>query len=226
MYEYLIWTALLGIVWAAVYFLKPALRRKILWSSLISLPFGFGELYFIPNYWAPKTLFDFGIKYSIDIEAFLLMFFLGGIAAFVYEGFFKNRVPNVQRFCHPVCRCYTPLLAALASFIIMIKAFPGLSIIYSASLACLIGGSAAFFMYSGLRKHILFGGVLFAFLYWISLAIVELLFPGWITGAWNSAAISGITLTDVPIEEIMFGFCFGTLWTSLFEETCSNMHVR
>lgn len=226
MYEYLIWVALLGIIWVVAYILKPMLRKKMRWSSWIAFPFGLGELYFIPNYWTPQTLFDLGIKYNIDIEAFLLMFFLGGIAAFIYEGVFKKKIPAVQKFCHPICKCYTPFIASLAAFIVLIQAFPKWSIIYPASFACLIGGVTAFFIYPQLRKHVLFGGVLFTFLYWISLTAIESLFPGWITGTWNAAAISGITLTGVPVEEIFFGFSFGTLWASLFEEVCSNIHIK
>lgn len=93
MYEYLSWVVLLGIFWTIAYSLKPELRQKILWSSIIALPFGLGELYFIPNYWTPQTLLNLGMRYRVDIEAFALMFFLGGVAATVYEGVFKKQLP-------------------------------------------------------------------------------------------------------------------------------------
>ena len=226
MYEFLIWVALLGLLWILAYASKPTLRRKMLWSSWIAFPFGLGELYFIPNYWAPQTLFHLGMKYRLDIESFLLMFFLGGIAAFVYEGMFKKRIPLAQKFCHPICRCYTPLIATLAAFIGFTRALPAWNIIYPSAFACLVGGAFAMLIYPNLRKHILFGGVLFALLYLISLAIVDALSPGWIAGTWNMAALSGITLIRVPIEELLFGFAFGTIWTPLFEETCSNLRIK
>src|SRR5574342_6956 len=137
MYEFLIWTSLFGIIWLIAYISQPALRQKILWSSWIALPVGFGELYFIPNYWVPQTLFDLGIRYNIDIESFALMFFMGGTAAFVYETLFKKYVPATQKICHPLCKCYTPLIATLVGFIVL-TAFPQLNIIYSSSFACLI----------------------------------------------------------------------------------------
>ena len=221
---YLLWVLLLGVIWVIAFLLDAGLRKKILWSSLIALPFGFGELYFIPNYWTPNTLLDLGIKYSLDIEAFALMFFLGGIAAFVYEGIFKKKIPAKQKFCGRVCKCYTPLIATLVVFIIFSKLFPNLNIIYPSSIAGIAGGLIAFIIYPMLRKHILFGGFLFAIIYWLSLFLVEIFVPGWISSTWNMAQLSQITILRVPIEEIFFGLSFGFIWTPLFEEVCSNFH--
>lgn len=226
MYEYLTWVAILGLAWIVLFLTYKLLRKKIVWSSLIALPFGLGELYFIPNYWEPQTLFNLGIKYHVDIESFGLMFFLGGIAAFIYEGFFKVRISRVQKICHPVCKCYTPLITSLSVFIIVIKLFPKLNIIYTSVLACLAGGIIALIIYPKLQKHILFGGILFAMLYWISLVLVELFFPGWIANTWNMDALSGFIVLGVPVEEIFFGFSFGMLWSSLFEEVCSNLNQK
>src|SRR5574342_1360435 len=226
MYEFLIWTSLFGIIWLIAYISQPALRQKILWSSWIALPFGFGELYFIPNYWVPQTLFDLGIRYKIDIDSFALMFFMGGTAAFVYEALFKKHVPITQKICHPLCKCYTPLIASLVTFIVLTRAFPLWNIIYSSSFACLVGGATAAIIYPGLRKHILFGGILFAALYWLSLSAIDAFYSGWLMSTWNMAALSGITLLHVPIEEILFGFSFGVIWAPLFEEVCSNLKMK
>ncbi len=221
---YLLWVLLLGIIWVIAFVSDSRLKKKIIWSSLIAMPFGFGELYFIPNYWTPATLFNLGTKYSIDLESFALMFFLGGIAAFVYEGIFKKRIPAKQKFCGSVCKCYTPLITTLVVFIIFSKLFPGLNIIYPSSIAGISGGLMAFIVYPNLRKHVLFGGFLFAILYWLSLSLVEVFVPGWISSTWNMAQMSQIIILKVPIEEILFGLSFGFIWTPLFEEVCSNFH--
>src|SRR3990172_6071679 len=225
MYEYLMWVLLLGVVWAILYGSQPAIRRKMWWSSWIAFPFGLGELYFIPNYWMPQTLFDLGMKYRIDIEAFLVMFFLGGIAAAIYEFVVREYLPRAQKICRPICKCYAPLIATLVAFIVLTRAFPAWNIIYSSSFACLAGGVMAALIYPNLRKHVILGGILFSLLYWISLAVIDLLFPGWIAQTWNMAALSGLTLVRVPLEEIFFGFSFGTIWAPLFEEVCSNLHI-
>lgn len=224
MYEYLVWVLLLGVVWLIFYSLQPAIRKKMWWSSWIAFPFGVGELYFIPNYWTPQTLFGLGMKYGVDIEAFLLMFFLGGVAAAIYEFVVREYLPRTQKICHPFCKCYTPLLTTLIAFITLTRAFPAWNIIYPSSLACLAGGAMAMLIYPNLRRHVFLGGILFALLYWISLALIDFVFPGWIARTWNMAALSGITLLRVPIEEILFGFSLGAIWAPLFEEVCSNRH--
>ena len=223
MYEFLIWTTLFGILWLFAYASQPKLRQKIWWSSWIAFPFGLGELYFIPNYWTPQTLFNLGMKYGIDIESFALMFFMGGTAAFVYEGFLKKQLPVTQKICHPMCKCYTPLITTLVAFIVLTRGFPSWNIIYPSSYACLVGGITAMLIYPKLRKHVILGGLLFAMLYWASLAIIGLFSFSWIANTWNMVELSRITLFRVPIEEILFGFSFGTIWAPLFEEVCSNL---
>ncbi len=225
MYEYLTWTVLLGVAWLVFFVSQRNIRRKILWSSVIAAPFSIGELYYIPNYWAPQTLFNLGIRFSLDIEAFLLMFFLGGLAGAIYETVIKNQRKAKQHTCRPTCTCYLGLLITLVTFLVLIK-ITSWNIIYPSSIAALAGGIFAFSLYKNLRAHILLGGVLFMLLYLISLAIMNVLFPSWILTTWNMNTLSNILILGVPIEELFFGFAFGTLWTSLYEEICSNFKIR
>ena len=198
----------------------------MIWSSFIAMPFGFGELYFVPDYWQPQTLFDFAATYHLAIESFLLMFFIGGLGSIVYEVALKKRSLRHYMCCAERCYCYLSLAVALASFIIILRAFPSWNIIYPSVFACLAGGLFAFIVYPKLRAHILFGGIAFMALYWISLAAIEAFLPGWISATWNLSTLSGMTLLKVPLEEVLFGFAFGTLWSPLYEEVCSNFSVR
>ncbi len=226
MYEYLIWIGILAIGWLVVYALFPRVRRKLWWSSWLAMPFGIGEIFFIPEYWTPQTLFNLGLQYRVDIESFALMFFLGGLASGVYEAIVKQRLRVKGACCAKHCLCYTPLLFAIAGLAIFARAFPELNIIYVSSIACLMGVAWAFLIHAQLRKHLLFGGIAFAAIYLISLALTDAIAPGWIAATWNMAALSGITALRVPIEELLFGLSFGMLWTALYEEVCENFHVR
>jgi hypothetical protein len=225
MYGYLAWDMILGIFWIFAYSFQKHIRKKIVWGSLLALPFGLGQLYFFKDYWAPQTILGFGAKYGIDIESFLLMFFLGGLAAAVYETALQRYKMHHHKCCGSTCLCYLSLGIALASFIVLLRAFPSWNIIYPSILACFIGGVFAFIVYPELRSHISLGGLFFMLLYGITLVISELVAPGWIAATWNLSAISGITLLKVPLEELLFGFAFGTLWSPLYEETCSNFKV-
>ncbi len=222
-YAYLAWVALLGIAWLVVYLSKKGLRGKILLSSLVALPFGFGELYYFSNYWTPQTLFDLGLRYHLSVESFFLMFFLGGTAAFVYESVFKEKYPLKEKVCGKVCKCNWSFISALVLFILLLKLFPKANIIYPSSFATLGAGLVAFIIYPHLRKHVVFGGVLYMTFYGISLLIIELFFPGWIGATWNLELLSGILVFGVPAEELLFGFAFGTFWAPLYEEVCGRM---
>ncbi len=225
-YGYLVWDMVLALFWIFFYYAEKNLRKKIIWGSFLALPFGIGQLYFYGNYWTPQTLFNLGAKYGADIESFVLMFLLGGLAAAAYEFVIKKYEFHHYECCKKVCVCYLSLTAALTAFIVLTRAFPSWNIIYPSILGCLAGGIFAFLVYPELRLHIFLGGVIFMILYWATLVISELFLPGWIAATWKLSAISGITTLKVPLEEVLFGFAFGTLWAPLYEETCSNFNIK
>ena len=41
--------------------------------------------------------------------------------------------------------------------------------------------------------------------------------PGYIEQVWNFKALSGIVIYGLPIEELLFGFSFGLMWTGIYE---------
>ena len=43
------------------------------------------------------------------------------------------------------------------------------------------------------------------------------MFPGYVERVWNLKVISGILIFGVPLEELMFAFSFGFLWSSVYE---------
>ena len=140
-YGYLVWDLILGVFWALIYFSQKKIRRKILWGSILAFPFGLGELYFHPTYWKhPQTLFNLAANYNLDIESFLLMFFLGGLAAALYETFKSNYKFEHYKCCVERCYCYLSLAVTLTVFIVLTKMFPDWSIIYPSSVAPLAGG--------------------------------------------------------------------------------------
>lgn len=224
-YAYLLWDALLGAAWIIAYAALPRSRRRMLWSSLMALPFGIGELFFRPDYWDPATLFGLGARYGLDIESFLLMLFLGGLASVAYETLISNSRPFTQRCCGRVCTCHLSLILALLVFLFLLH-MTSWNVIWMTIAACLAGGVFSFVAYPRLRRLILLGGAIFMLFYLISLAIMDLIVPGWIAATWNMSALSGMVLFSVPVEEVIFGFAFGTLWTPLYEEVCSHLQAR
>ena len=80
-----------------------------------------------------------------------------------------------------------------------------------------IGGVAAILCRPDLTKKIAIGAVLFLALYFISFLLFNIIYPGSVQKNWNLTAISGILVFGVPLEELMFAFTFGMMWSSVYE---------
>ena len=111
------------------------------------------------------------------------------------------------------------LLALISPVIILIPLilFTRINPIYSSIIAMFIGGIAAMLCRSDLKKKILVGGLIFFMLYFISFILFNLIYPGFVLKVWNLSALSGILIIGVPLEEIIFAFTFGMLWSSVYE---------
>lgn len=57
---------------------------------------------------------------------------------------------------------------------------------------------------------------MFATFYFIFFLIINLIFPNFIN-VWNFTQISGVIILGVPLEEILFAFTFGMIWSSVYE---------
>ncbi len=80
-----------------------------------------------------------------------------------------------------------------------------------------IAGIAALWCRPDLKKKIWVSGVLFTVFYFLYFFLLELFSPGYVERVWNLSAISGINLLNVPLEELVFAFTFGMLWSSYYE---------
>jgi len=95
--------------------------------------------------------------------------------------------------------------------------FTNINPIYSASIAMFTGGIAAILCRPNLKQKIIISGIIFLLLYFLFFLFFNLIYPYAVTEFWNLSAISGILILGVPIEELMFGFTFGMIWSSLYE---------
>ena len=188
------------------------------WTSLFTMLFGFTEPIFVPEYWNPPSLFNLAQTTGFDIESLFFCFGIGGVAVVLY-----NVITGTQ--LEPVSEKYKRLplhkhhrLAISAPFI----AFPILyylpwNPIYPAISAMIIGAIATMLCRPDLMKKTWVGGLLFLFYYWIFIAGLEFLSPGYIEKVWNLGALSGVMIMNTPLEEIMFAFTFGLYWAGVYE---------
>jgi hypothetical protein len=89
------WSLGLVAVWLAVYLFRNEARKRMLWASLLTMPFGLTEPLFVPEYWNPPSLFDLARRTGFDIESLIFCFCIG----------FKEKYPDRRRYLHAFSLC-------------------------------------------------------------------------------------------------------------------------
>lgn len=89
--------------------------------------------------------------------------------------------------------------------------------IYVGTASMFIAGLAALWCRPDLKKKIWVSGAMFTVFYFVYFFFLELFSPGYVERVWNLPAISGVLLLGVPLEELLFAFTFGMLWSSYYE---------
>ena len=209
---------LLGI-WFVIFIAKPLVRKEMFWVSLFTMPFGLIEPLFVPEYWNPPSLFNLAAKTGFDIESLIFCFAIGGIGAVLYGVIFKikqekmskHEMHNKRHRFHKLA-----LISPLIAFILLYF-LTNLNPIYTGSIAMFVGGIAAILCRPNLKKKIWVGGILFLILYFFFFLFFNLVYPELVGEVWNLSAISGILILGIPLEELIFAFTFGMMWSSIYE---------
>ncbi|MBI5798543.1 MAG: hypothetical protein HZB10_01255 [Candidatus Yonathbacteria bacterium] len=186
-----------------------------LWTSLL----GITEPLFVPAYWSPPSLFDLAHRTGFDIESFIFSFGVGGIAVVIYERVFRTAHARMTKHEQHSPRHRYHLLALLSApvlLFVLIVATP-LNPIYSAIISMVVGGLATWYCRPDLKKKMLVSVLIFLAIYFIYFLTLIALYPGYVEQVWNLAAISGVLVLGIPLEELLFALSFGFIWSSIYE---------
>ena len=217
-YTWLLWAAAFLLPWAVLFGARPALRRPMLWASTLTAPFGLTEPLFVPRYWNPPSLFDLAQRTGFDIESLIFCFAIGGLGVAGYRA--VAHVP-LRRLDHharssPRHRWHLPALASpIAVFAGLIPL--GWNPIYPAILAMAVGAMATVLCRTDLWRNALYGGGVFLVIYAAFLFGLKGLWPGYVDVVWNLGDLIAWRPAGLPLEEFLFGFAFGTYWSSVYE---------
>ena len=217
--EWLMFSLLLFVVWLIIFILRKRTRKEMFFVSLFTMPFGLTEPLFVPEYWNPPSLLNLAATTGFDIESLLFSFAVGGIGSVIYDTFFKST--NIKMSKHEMHskRHRYHLLALFSPVIafIIISLSTELNPIYSASIAMFVGGIATILCRPDLKKKILYSGIIFLAIYFTFFLLFNTVYPDAVRQFWNIAGISGIFAFGVPIEELLFAFTYGLMWSSIYE---------
>jgi len=217
-YVWLLWSSALLVPWVLIYLAFPMQRRAMLWASLFTMPFGLSEPLFVPEYWLPPSLFDLAENTGFDIESLIFCFGIGGIGS-VFYNLLAQKIPQAVGACerhHPLHRHHYKALATPFVVFIAFYFFPW-NPIYPSILAMFAGALATVLCRPDLKRKTWIGGLLFLIYYAIFLAGLEWSAPGYIERVWNLAALSGLKVGFMPLEELLFAVGFGMYWSGVYE---------
>ena len=217
-YTWLLWALAFLLPWAMLFAARPALRRRMLWASVLTAPFGLTEPLFVPAYWNPPSLFDRAQRTGFDIESIIFCFAIGGLGAAGYGALAPLPLRRMDHHARLLPRHRWHLLALLSP-IIVFAALIGIdwNPIYPGILALAVGAGAALLCRTDLWRNTLYGGGVFLALYAVFLLGLKWLWPGYIEAVWNLAALVGWRPAGLPLEELLFGVAFGMYWSSVVE---------
>ncbi|MBI1985004.1 MAG: hypothetical protein HYS60_02780 [Candidatus Wildermuthbacteria bacterium] len=220
-YAWLVWSLIILGIWAVVYLsLRGKESRKemfivSLWTSLL----GFTEPMFVPEYWAPPSLFDLALRTGFDVESLIFSFGIGGIAVVIYERIFHSEHRRITQHEQHSLRHQYHLLALLSAPIIFffLLIFTSLNPLHSAIMAMTVGGFSAWYCRPDLKKKMIVSAFMFLGIYFVYFFTLIALYPGYVERVWNLKDISGILILGIPLEELAFALSFGFIWSSIYE---------
>jgi hypothetical protein len=217
-YVWLIWSCAFLVPWLGLFLWLPGYRWIMVWSSVATTPFGLTEPLFVPRYWNPPSLFNLAQRTGFDLESLIFCFAIGGVGVVVYDFVTSAGLKPVER-CERTAHRHRYHRAALLAPVITFSILCGLpwNPIYPAIIALMVGGLATIACRPDLKLKTLIGGGLFAGYYAVFMLLLEWSAPGYIERVWNLPALSGVVLGGIPLEELLFGFAFGTYWSGIYE---------
>ncbi|MEK7068067.1 MAG: lycopene cyclase domain-containing protein [Patescibacteria group bacterium] len=219
-YAYLIFSLFLLGVWLIVFFSarsgsRPEIRRVSFWTMWLALT----EPFFVPAYWNPPTLFDLARRAGFDLESFIFCFAVGGIVVVMYEALLPARHVKMPAGEHRRGRHrfhFWAVVSAPIAFLLLLAA-TSFNPIYAAMIALVAGFFATWYCRPDLVSKMLVSGALFTGVYFVTFLLLNFTFPGYVQAVWNFAAISGVLISGVPLEELLWAFSFGLYWSSVYE---------
>lgn len=219
-FAWLLWSGLLLLIWGIIYaFLNKESKKKMLIVSLWTSLLGITEPLFVPMYWNPPSLFDLAHRTGFDIESLIFAFGIGGIAVVLYERIFHSGLKTMPLSVHVASIHQYHLWAILTAPIIfvMLALTTRLNPIYISVIALMIGGFATWYCRPDLKKKMIVSAFLFLALYFVYFLTLIVVYPGYVEQVWRLNVISGILIAGIPLEELLFAFSFGFLWSSIYE---------
>jgi len=179
-----------------------------------------GYFYAIKDYWSPPYVFD----NLLHIEDFIYGFLFGGIAAEIFEiilpfkSIKKDKKPRKDLII-------IFILVSIFSFLLFVNILNYNSIIAHIVPPLLVGIFCVIYRKDFILPTVL-SGIFLLVITFIWQSIILLIYPSCILSIWMLENLSGILISGIPIEELIFAFSLGFGASCFYELIMGYEYVK
>lgn len=212
-YSYLGYSLIFLFLWIIFYILRPDLRRRMLIFSLIVTPLGpLSEIWFLRDYWRRPTI----TGYPISIEDAIFAFAIGGIAYSIHKIFFNmTAVPSEDQ----PQRGWLVIAFFVITFLplVLLTDLLHVNSIFSSTLSLFLIAVLTWVLRPDLLKSSIVSGLLIVVLFFFVYKGMQVIFPGAIEYWCTGCNPSGLRLSGINLEELLWDFAWGLAGSTMVE---------
>lgn len=208
-YPYLIISLVLFALFFLCFLIAKKQRKPMFLSALLSAPFGFLSVFFIPAYWQPIRIGEWG---GAGIEDIIFSFSNGGIVWFLVTWPIRTRLSVDIQIKRMLRRYLTFSILGISFGLILL--FLGFDPMHGTLLGIAIMAIILLQMRRKLWLLPVIGAICFGLTYTIMCSVVFALNPDFLL-QWNLKTLSWGYYLGVPLEEIIWSIAFGAVWPLL-----------
>jgi hypothetical protein len=212
-YSYLGYSLFFLSLWIIFYILRPDLRRRMLIFSLIITPLGpLSEIWFLRDYWRRPTI----TGYPISIEDAIFAFAIGGIAYSIYKIFFNMTV--VPSKDQPQ-RGWLVIAFFVITFLplVLLTDLLHVNSIFSSTLSLFLIAVLTWVLRPDLLKSSIVSGLMIVVLFFFVYKGMQVIFPGAIEYWCTGCNPSGLRISGINLEELLWDFTWGLAGSTMVE---------
>lgn len=210
-YIYLIVTLLFLIPWALLYWHRKDLRKEMIAMGIIAALFSFaGAFFWTADWWRPETI----TGTRVGVEDILLGISNGGIAAVLYEEIFRRRLYKRDNKKH---KKGAILIFIISPLFFLTAIFLGLTSFYASAMSLIFVSLILVYLRKDLLISSLINGLLMVLVVLPVYYFLIIFSTDFVEKTYFLDKLSGVTITRIPIEELIFYYLFAFMVTLYYE---------
>lgn len=177
-------------------------------SAILSAPFGFVSIFFVPEYWDPVRIASF----LTGLEDIIFSFANGGIVWLFAVSLFSNHIIvdlNLKKIIERYIIC-----GLLGELVFLMFWLSGHKVMTSSIMSVFFIGIIILFLKPKLFSIFLVGLISFTIFYILLLKLSFIIWPSFLN-FWNFDNLIGTFILGMPVEEILWAAGFGAVWPVL-----------